>query len=309
MDDDPTQPVEPVAVPGPAAVPPSDTTAAASPTPTAPAVPAAQAAPATPPPAGGSKLAIVGQVVGIAGIVVCLALAVGVLLGRGWAVDQVTSVSATIDETLAEGVPLLDSASTKVSDVQEQVVALEAAAIAVTGNPNPAPALANALSERLSGVSERYLELRTTYASARENIVSAVQRLQMLDRLVPGIEIPQGPIDALTALDERVQELDASLSGIIGPNGVVDSIQGAAQRIAERIDQADELLAKAEAGLEEAQAKLTETRTRIASTTATITTGISIGSIGLVVVFLYLALLHWILFRYASERRAGRPAA
>jgi hypothetical protein len=307
-DDDPTQPVE--SVPVPVSEPAPDAKAAVVPEFAAPTVPAetTPAGSVTPPPARGSKMAIVGQVVGIAGIVVCLALAVGVLLGRGWAVDQVTSVSATIDENLAKGVPLLDSASTKVSDVQEQVAALEAAAVAVTGNPNPAPALANALSERLSGVSERYLELRTTYATARENIVSAVQRLQMLDRLVPGIEIPQGPIDALAALDERVQELDASLSGIIGPNGVVDSIQGAAQRIAERIDQADELLARAEAALVEAQARLTETRARVASTADTITTGISIGSLVMVVVFLYLALLHWILFRHSSERRS-LPAA
>jgi multidrug resistance efflux pump len=179
----------------------------------------------------------------------------------------------------------------------------------VTGNRNPAPALGNALSERLSGVSERYLELRTTYASARENIVSAVQRLQMLDRLVPGIEIPQGPIDALSALDARVQELDASLSGIIGPNGVVESIQGAAQRIAERVDEADELLAKAEAGLAEAQVKLAETRAKIASTADTINTGISIGSVALFFVFLYLALLHWVLFRHASGMRRRQPAA
>lgn len=250
-----------------------------------------------------------GQVVGVVGIVVCLLLAVGVLLGRGWAMDEVSSTAATIDESLARGEPLLDSAATKVADVQEQVAALEAAAVAVTGNPNPAPALANALSERLSGVSERYLELRTTYASARENIVSAVQRLQMLDRLVPGIEIPQGPIDALAELDARVQELDASLSGIIGPNGVVESVQDAAQRIADRIDQADELLATAEAGLANAQVKLAETRARVASTADTITTGISIGSLGLFLVFLYLALLHWVLFRHASGMRTSPPAA
>jgi hypothetical protein len=320
-DDDPTQPIEPVsvpepepeAVPGPAGEPPAGVAGAEPAAPATAPIHPAVAPPILPAvtgaPSGRRKaMGTAGQVVGVVGIVVCLALVVGVVIGRGWAVDQVEAVAATIDDNLARGEPLIAAAAEKVGDVQARFDVLGEAASALAASDNPAPGLVAALSDRLSGVSERYLALRDGYADVREQIVTAIDRLETLDRLIPGITIPQGPVDALAALDARVQELDAAISPIIGENGMVDSIQGAAGRITERVAQAEALLTQVEAGLEAAEAKLAETRAQVEDTAATLTTVISIGSLVLVVLLLYIALLHWILFRSAAGVRRG-PAA
>ena len=59
-------------------------------------------------------LGIAAQVAGIVGIVLCLLGAVGVLFGRGWAVDKVDQVAGNVDAQVARAEPLLDTAATKV---------------------------------------------------------------------------------------------------------------------------------------------------------------------------------------------------
>ncbi len=250
-----------------------------------------------------------GQVVGIVGIVVSLLLAVGVIAGRGWAIDQVDAVATTIDDSLAKGEPLLATVTEKVSDVDARLSLVGDAAAALAASDNPAPALIGALSDRLSGVSERYLELRAGYASARERIVSAAERLEMLDRLVPGFEIPAGPTEALSSLDARIQELDATMMQILGEGGLVESAQVAAQNVVDRVTQADAMLEQATDLLAKAEERLGETRAKVASLADTVGMIINIGSLMLVLAFLWIALLHWVLFLHSSGRRAEQASS
>ena len=64
-------------------------------------------APASRPSRRDHTLGTIGRVVGVVGIVVCLLLAAGVLVGRAWAVGTVDDVAAAVDAQIAKTDPLL----------------------------------------------------------------------------------------------------------------------------------------------------------------------------------------------------------
>jgi hypothetical protein len=305
----------PAAEAAPAAVPAPETApgaAAAVPAPeTAPAAdPAAVPAltPSAAPPTVSRRNRVLGftaQVAGVIGIVVCLALIVGVLLGRGWATDSVTQLATGVDAKVALAVPLMDRASAKVSEVSGRVGALADAATAVAALPGPGAELRIALRSALNRVSERYLELRTTYGDVRQAAGGALDRLETLERLLPGFALPQGPVDALTRLDAGVQELDATVMGLA--DAIPDSgpIAAVATAAATRATEAQAKLQAVNGVVDDARTKLGEVRAKVASTADTVNTGITLGAIGTILLLLYFALLHWVLFRTGARLRRG----
>ena len=256
---------------------------------------------------GRKATGILGQVVGIVGVVVCLALVVGVLLGRGWATGAVSDVASKVDATVARTQPLLDRAGSAVDEVAARAGEAAAAADAVSVDPNAAPQALQGILDKVSAVSERYLELRSTYASAREQIVSALDRLAIIDRLVPGVSVPQGPIDLLASLDQKAQALDGRVMDLIKAGTAVSTVNTAAAAIAEKARAVQDGLGTVATGIDDVQARLAGLRSELATTTDTINGVITAGCVVLILVLLYLALLHFVLFRFSRER-AGVPA-
>jgi hypothetical protein len=85
-------------------------------------------------------------------------------------------------------------------------------------------------------------------------------------------------------------------------------VQKVAGVVAERVATLQAGLTQLNTALDGAQTRLAELRTQVASTTDTINLFISIGSILLFLLFLYFALLHYVLFHVG--RGMGRaPAA
>jgi methyl-accepting chemotaxis protein len=250
---------------------------------------------------------IVGQVAGIIGIVVSLALIVGVLYVRGWGTDTVTEVAANVDAAIARTEPMLETAAAKVDEVAQRVGEVAAAAEAVSLDPNATPAALQGILDGLAAVSERYTELRTGYAAAREQVVSILDRLALVDRLIPGIDIPEGPVDALASLDERARAIDAQIMELIDAGLAVQGVNRAAAAIAEKARQVEAGLGTLAAGVEEVGVRLDELRADIADIASTVNTVITILCVALVLLLLYMALLHWVLFR--SSRGYGRGAS
>jgi hypothetical protein len=177
-------------------------------------------------------LGVTGEVAGVVGVVVCALLIVALLLARAWTGDRIDETAASIDANLAKGVPLLEASAANVAAVSERIVGVAEAAEAVAARPNPAPALVEALSSRLAGLSESYLELRTTYADARETIVGAIDRLLLLERLIPPLTVPREPLEALAAADARVREMDARVQEILAAPGA-GAVREVASAVAE----------------------------------------------------------------------------
>ncbi len=259
----------------------------------------ARPAPAAPPPAGVSKrnrvLGLTAQAAGVIGIVLFVALAVVMLLGRGWATSTVDDISAGVDAKMAQVEPLIDDASAKVSEINGRVGALTDAANALAAQAAADTGLLGGLRDQLANLQNRYLEFRQKYSDLRETATTALDRLQVIDRLIPGFDIPQEPIDALAALDGRMQELDAKIMDV--SSAITDGpVQKVAGVVAEKAALLQDGLTKGTAALEAAQTRLAELRVQVASTADTINMLISIGSILLFVLFLYFALLHYVLF-------------
>jgi hypothetical protein len=318
-EDDPTQPIEPVADPAPApeaaptttpageeppaAEPPPADVAAAEATPAAEPVAIAAETPAAPT-RRNRWLGRAGQVVGIVGIAVCIGLAVGVLLGRGWAVDTVDDLAMTVDAQIARADPLLADATTKISEVSGRVSTVSDIAQRIADTPNPAPGAGDGLRSGLATLSDRYLALRTTYADAKETATSMIDRLETLDRLVPAIEIPQGPIDALAALDQRVTEIDETVMGIISVDLEGQPVRTAAAAVVEKAAEVDAKLARVTAGIEQVEQRLDTLQAEVAAMADTASTAITVGTLGAILLLAWIAVLHWILFRHSSEIRA-----
>ena len=290
---------DPVPTPAPAAI------FAAAPAVTAPAATSAQAS------ASVSKrnqvLGIGAQAAGIVGIFLFVALALVVLLGRGWATSTVDDLAGSVDAKMAQAVPLLDTASAKVSEINGRVGALTDAANALAAKLDAAPELLGGLKDQLANLQSRYQEFRTSYSGVRDTAISALDRLQLIERLIPGFSVPPEAIDALTAVDARVQELDAKIIGL--SNAISDGpVQKVAAVVAEKTATVRDGLTKVTAVIGEAQTRLTELRTQVASTADTINMFISIGSMLLFVLFLYFALLHWMLFHVGRGLRRTAAA-
>ena len=175
---------------------------------------------------------ILGQVVGIVGVVVCLALIVGVLLGRGWATDTVNDVAGSLDAAIARVDPVLATATGSIDALAGRAGEVATAAEAIAGDPNATPQALQGVLDRLGAVSAGYLELRGTYGGAREQVVSALDRLALIDRFVPGISVPQAPIDALASLDGSIRALDGRVMALIEAGAAVQAIDATASAIA-----------------------------------------------------------------------------
>ncbi len=311
VDESETAPL-PDPVPQPA---PADTPApAAGPAPAVTPAPAARpaAAAVTAPKPDNSRrnrrLGLAAQVAGVVGIVICLVLVAGVLVGRGWATDTVSTVSADIDAKLAKAVPLLDAASSKTSEIAGRVGAVSDAANAMAGQASPNSGLLQGLQGAVTNVSNRYLELRASYGDFRQTVTGAIDGLQTLERLIPGFSIPQGPVDALNKLDAAVTALDTRIMGVADAIPASGPISAAAAAIATKAGDIATGLQSLTATINDAQARLAELRAQLDSTTGTIRTSINLGSFGLILILLWVAVLHWVLFRTGRRLRAEASA-
>jgi hypothetical protein len=285
--------------PAPAAPAPVEAAAPETAAATASAVAAASA-----PSGRGRKLGGAGQVVGVIGIVLSLVLAFGALAGTLWLTGQVETVATTVDNRLAEGQPQLDKLEAGITEIKSTVDEVVAAADAVAQASVPSDGLLATLQDRLGGLASRYAGLRNAYGDLKEKVTGALNGLQLLGRIVPGFTVPQEPLDALNALDTKVLELDASISGILETKFDGSALRDAAALVAEKVGKVSAGLDKVLGVVDDASAKLAQARTDIAAAASNLASFITIGGMLVMLLFLYIAFLHWVLFR--TSRAVGR---
>jgi len=251
-------------------------------------------------------LGAIGQAAGVVGIAVCAMLIIGVLMSRNWLVGTVGDVQDRIDVGLVKGETLIDNASARVSEVSGRVGAVSDAATALAAQPNPAPALTEFLLAQLSGVSDRYLALRSSYADVRETAVGTLDRLNTLDRMLPFLSIPQGPVDALAGIDARFQELDAAIMQVLSTPGA-GAVDAVASAVAEKADAIQASLTGLTSKMADGKARLESLRGRIADRADQVNSIITITSVVQILLLVYFAFLHWLLFH--TSRALWRGAA
>ena len=254
-----------------------------------------------------------GQVVAVVGIGVCIVLAIVVLLARGWAVDQVDSIATSVDDALARGIPALQAADERVTQMGSTVQEVADAATAVaTSEAVVAPAVAQALSTRLSSLSERYTPIRAAYADAHSQLVSALDRVQTITRFLPGVTVPQAPIDALSRGSTRPSGPSTSGSpAILEANRAGTAIRESAQRVADAAPAVQTALDNVSTRFTDAEARLNEARTDVTDRFDQIRTMITIVALLVIALLVYIAALHVVLLRFSGglRREPDAPAA
>jgi prefoldin subunit 5 len=242
-----------------------------------------------------------GQVAGVVGLVLCVMLAVGALLSRSWALDTVDSLAQRVDQGIGKALPPVTRAATMVGDVSGRIGDVADAADVVAALPAPQSERLQALQARLQALSDRYLELRTAYADVREQIASVIARVQSIDALLPGVSLPEGPVDRLAELDTRIQQVDAAIMEVIGADLVGSTVNETASRIADRARQAEANLDGVADRLAGVASQLTALQADLDNIASTSKTGITLGTIAGMALLVYFALLHWILFRVSRR--------
>jgi len=249
-------------------------------------------------------LGTIGQAVGVLGALISVVLAVVVLLGCGRVVDRLDEMAARIDAGIARGVPLLAAARERVEGTSALVGALGDAVAARAGTTGTDAEGARVLLEKTKDVSDRYLEIRASYADARKHVVSALDRLNTIDDLIPALRVPQGPVETLAALDERVRLLDANVMGLLSavPEAGTGPVVAA---ILEKVGSVKAALTGVSAGLGDTGARLQGLQERTAASANRIHTLVTVATVALVAALLYASLLHAVLYREGRRMRRG----
>jgi hypothetical protein len=253
-------------------------------------------------------LGTTGQVIGVVGIIVCLALVLGVVFARGYAVSMVDDVTANIDTQIAKVNPILLQANSTVGEISGKVSTVADIAAGIAADPTPGGDIAQTLRNAISGVNERYQALREGYAGIRETALSIIDKLQTLDRIIPGLAIPQGPIDALNTFDANLQQFDAKVNDLLTIEPGTGPANQAAAKIAEAATAIDSRLQAVQDGITQVDDRVTQLRTDVKNTAGTVNMIINVVTVFIVLLLLYMLVLHWVLFRHSGEIRTKRVA-
>lgn len=265
---------------------------------------------ASPPESRGAArrvLGVLAQGLGAAGFLVCLLVAGAGFFVRSKVIERVDAVAARVDEGIAKGGPLLVAARERTDGLGTLVRALGDAVRARAEEAGPAPERVQALLERATELSDRYLALRAAYADAREKATSVLDRLNALYEAAPLFSIPRGPADALAALDERIRALDADILELVGAVPQAGS-RPVAAALAEQVGRVEAALRATSERLVQTETRLGGLRREVAERVEGLRTLLTWAAVVWMLAWLYGALLHAVLFRW-SRRACDQACA
>lgn len=246
----------------------------------------------------------IAQGVGVLGVVIGVVLAIVVLVMRGRAADRLNEIANRIDDGLAKGVPLFAAARERIDGMSTLVKDFGAKVEAGEGAAGRAEEAGKVLRAKVTALSERYAGMRTSYVAARERAFAALDRLETIDEMIPAVDVPKGPVDALSSLDERVRALDTDLLALMASASDADSGPLAAA-VTEKVSKVEATLSAAAAGIGDVGDRLARLRAAASVSASRIHRLVTIAAIVLAVAFLYAALLHVVLYRAGRRLRAS----
>jgi hypothetical protein len=253
--------------------------------------------------AGAGVLAGIARGLGALGVLGGVALAVLVLVGRGRASERVGEIAATIDGGLAQGLLPLASARERVGGIEALVDGVGDAVRQRAADSEVVAGAREALLAKAAALSDRYLALRSTYAEGRERLVAALERLHTLDRSLPAVSIPAGPVAALAALDQEVRSLDRRILDLLAAVAAEGQL---AEGLAAQVDAIRGTFGRVGIGLEGARTRIEALRAEVAHAADRVHRLLTIAAAALALLLLYGAFLHAVLYRHAA--RGGRSA-
>ena len=236
------------------------------------------------------------QVIGFAGLLVCIVLAITILLGRAWVGVAVGDAFTTVDTTIADGTASIDDATARLGAGVGMLDEL----LGQIGTLPASSAVPAAVAARVSQVVDAYTPARDRYVEARTKARAALDYLEMFGRVTPGVEIPSGVSTALTAADERLVAIDTALVGLRG------AARGTAGDVASAATSLRDGIATATDAARNLRTAVDGLRLRIVDVHAGIDRVLWIGAGAVLAIVGYVALLNVIII-WLARRRPRTP--
>jgi hypothetical protein len=244
----------------------------------------------------GGRSRTAAQVFGWIGLVFCLVLAIGILVGRGWLAEQVDGVFDSVDQAVGRGTTIVAQTNGRLQERVADIDGLLAEVSSVAGNVSVPPSLA----ERVTSIADRFSQIRDGWVAVRARIDAALETLAQLDRALPFVDLPSGPTEELAALDQRVAEIDANVARMrSGVTTTVRAIADGATGLRDVVGRVADVADRLETGLDAVQDRIDRARSSI-DNVMWLTTAV------LLLLVAYIALLNVIIIRQA---RRGPPPA
>jgi hypothetical protein len=256
------------------------------------------------------RLATAARVAAIIGIVVCIALIVGLWLGRGALVGAVDDLSSTVDSAFARAGSAATQVQTRLDTAAASATDLATQASQVATNPAPPPDALTGVAEKVGGLADAYRAVRTRYSEVRENLTNAVTSVQRVTRFIPGVQAPDNAGDRLQALDTKLQSIDDILTGIFpaieagGPTGTI------ATTVAQKATALGSALTDASAAVANLSTSIDQLHAQATSATNTLGTVVTIAAAALTLFLIWILVLNLALWRLGGVwRREAAMAA
>jgi hypothetical protein len=253
-------------------------------------------------------LGAIGMALGVIGIVISLAMTVGVWIGRGAVNAELASIGAGIDGRLQRVDAALDELASRLETAQGRVNEASANAMQLGQGTAADGPVADALRETSERLADTFADMRESYVVAREGIIDTRELLDRVRQRFPMLPIPQLPGDLLQALDQRLRDLNASLVQL---RTELSTRQGPVAQIRDRVVAATNNVATGIGGVASqvsaVRSRVDEARTSLAETQAAAERWVTVGAIVVSLLGLYGVLLNLCLFVVA--RAWFRPPA
>jgi hypothetical protein len=245
-----------------------------------------------------------GRIAAVAGAVVCLAVIIAAWFGRSIANNAVDGVSGSVDGAIDRAITATQSVSAQLDSASAEAASIATAANEAASNPGTDGLALTAVSDRLDGFTSAYERLRTAYTDVRENAASALASMDALASFIPGVSVPQEPVDRLAAVDQNIRALDDAV-GAIQPTGqqVTAAAQtAAASAIATGATYVQGAIDRAAARVDGLTAELQSVQTSADNAANAVRNVVLIAALAISILFVWVLLLNLSLWRFA---RAG----
>jgi hypothetical protein len=232
------------------------------------------------------------QLIGFAGLVVCLAVAIGLLLGRTFVAVAIGDVFITADTSISNGLASIDDARNRLTG---GAASLDELVGSLGSVPATAPVPA-AVAAKVSSVVDAYAPARDRYVAAREQARAALRYVEAASQIVPGIAVPSGVNDALVAADDRLIRIDSALNGLRGASrATAGDLAAAATSMRDAATSAAETAGTLRTNVETLQGRLVDIHTIVDGV-------LWLGTGALLAVVGYVALLDLLIIWLARRR-------
>lgn len=235
-----------------------------------------------------------------AGILASLLLIPAAILGSAAAAGQVTQTADAVDEKLAVGVPLAQTAARGADTVESAAATIAETADAVaSGSGGLTPVM-----DQVATFSDAYQSFQASYQAAVDAAGAAADRLESVAAVLPE-GMAESVRNGIGRLEDLSTQLEATASGLLdAPTvGVVTDVANA---IADSARKVETVMVGLGEGLDNAAASLQKTRDAVNVRSDEITLGLTILAVAVGGWLAYSAMLNVALLRLLPVRGA-RP--